>query len=196
MFPALLLALVGGVALLLFGRAWAGPSVDKRLVRQLIDLAVRDQAAATLLLRQHPDLLHARTLHDQTLLHFCAAEGQAEGVRFLARAGVPVDATNEVGDTALVDAVSQGDLQMARLLLRLGASPDAASRTRGCVLHIAVGTGNAALVEALLGAGARADYVTSFGETLSDALRKAGPRRAELSQVLERRSVSPVREAP
>jgi ankyrin repeat protein len=192
MFPALLLALVGGVALLLFGRAWAGPSVDKKLVRRLIDLAVRDQVAAALLLREHPDLLHARTLHDQTLLHFCAAEGQAEGVRFLARAGVPVDATNEVGDTALVDAVSRGDLQMVRLLLRLGASPEAASRTRGSVLHIAVGQGNAALVDALLGAGARADYVTSFGETVWDAMPGPGPQRDGISKALERRGVTRV----
>jgi ankyrin repeat protein len=197
MLAALLLALVGGgVALLLVGRAWAGPSVDKKLVRQLIELSVRDQVAAALLLREHPDLLAARTIHDETLLHYCAAEGWPEGVRFLARAGIPVDATNELGDTALVDAVALGHLEVARLLLRHGANPDAVSRTRGSVLHIAVGEGNAGLAGALLDAGARADYVTSFGETVWDAIPKNGPRRDEISKVLERRGVVPAGNAP
>jgi ankyrin repeat protein len=191
MLAALLLVLVGGVALLLFGRAWAIPSVDKKLVRRLIDLSVRDQGAATVLLREHPDLLTARTLHDQTLLHYCAAEGLVEGVQFLAKAGIPVDATNEFGDTALIDAVAHGHLEVARLLLWLGASPNAASRTRGGVLHIAVGRGDARLVGALLDAGARVDYVTTFGETFRDAIPKAGPRRDEILELMERRRLPP-----
>jgi ankyrin repeat protein len=161
MLAALLLLLVGGAALLLLGRGWAGPTTDGKLVRRLIDLAVRDQVAAALLLRAHPELLCARTIRDETPLHFCAAEGLMEGVRFLAEAGMAVDATNDVGDTALVDAVTAGNLQVTRLLLRHGANPDAASRARGSVLHIAAKQGNARLVEALLAAGARADDLKS-----------------------------------
>jgi ankyrin repeat protein len=157
---ALLLALVGGIALLLLARAAArepadGKATDRRLVERLIDLAVRDQAGAMRLLREHPGLLAARYVHDETPLHFCAVEGLTEGVRFLAGEGMPVDATNQFGDTALVDAVTLGNLEMTKLLLRLGANPDAVSLTRGSVLRIAQDQGNAKLVSALRDAGAK-----------------------------------------
>lgn len=162
MLFALLLALVGGIVLLLLlaraaaGEAADGRGTDGKLVERLIDLAVRDQAAAMRLLREHPELRAARYVHDETPLHFCAIEGSTDGVRFLAGEGMPVDATNQFGDTALVDAVTLGNLEMTKLLLRLGANPDAASLTRGSVLQIAEEQGNAKMVAVLVGAGARA----------------------------------------
>lgn len=180
------LALLGLVLVLLW-RAWAVESTDTALVRRLIDLAVQDQNAAGLLLREHPELLQARYLHDETPLHFCAVEGFTAGVRFFARAGVPVDAANRFGDTPLTDAAALGNLEVVRLLLHHGADPNAKSRTRECVLHDAVSNGHAEVVAALLDAGARADYVTTLGETVWDALPKSGSGRDELSSVLERR---------
>jgi ankyrin repeat protein len=189
MLAALLLAVIG-VGLLLFARAWAAePSEDGELVRRLIELSVQDQAGAMRLLREHPELLAARYLHDETPLHYCAVEGLTEGVRFLAGAGVPVDAENQFGDTALVDAVTLGNVEIVKVLLRHGANPDAASRTKGRVLHIAAGQGNAGLVSALLDAGARADYVTDRGETVWDAVPKAGPGLDQVLRVLERHGV-------
>lgn len=189
MLAALLLALVGLPVLFLMTRIWAADSADARLVQRLIDLAVQDQAAARRLLREHPELLAARYVHDETPLHFCAVEGLAEGVRFLADAGVPVDAKNAYGDTALVDAVSHGSLEMTRLLLRHGADPNAVSRPRGSVLQIAAANGSAALVAALLDAGARADFVTDRGQGLWDVVPKAEPARAEVLEVLARHGV-------
>jgi ankyrin repeat protein len=191
MLAALLLALVGGIVLLALARAWAAEEpMDRKLVQRLIDLAVQDQPAAMRLLREHPELLAARYLHDETPLHFCAVEGLPEGVRFLAGAGMPVDARNEFGDTPLVDTVTLGNVEITRLLLRHGADPDASSLTRGRVLQIAAEQGNAALVAALLDAGARADYVTPQGENIWDAVERAPSRRDEVTKVLEGHGVA------
>jgi len=184
MLAALVLAVIA-VGLILLGRIWVTESGDRRRVEGLIDLAVRDQAAALRLLREHPELLQARYVHDETPLHYCAVKGLQDGVRFLARAGMPLDAPNAFGDTALVDVVTAGDLEMARLLLRLGADPNVSSRGRGSVLHIAAGRGEPALVAALLDAGARADAVTDRGERVRDAVLSSEPARTEVLKLLD-----------
>ncbi len=189
MFAALLLALVGGVALFLWGRPPAKERAEEQLVRRLIDLAVQDQAGAMRLLREHPQLLGARYLHDETLLHFCAAEGLVPGVRFFAGAGVPIDAVNEFGETALMDAAALGNLEVVKVLLRHGADPNASSRTSDRALHAAVAHGHVELVAALLDAGARADYVSVLGESVWDAVGRAASRREEVARVLERHGV-------
>lgn len=190
MLAALLLAILGGGALLLYlGRASADESAERKLVEQLIDLAVRDPAAALRLLRDHPALRSARCVDDETPLHYCAVEGLAEGVRFLAGAGFPVDAPNRFGDTPLVDAVARGDLEMTKLLLRLGADPNAASRTRGSVLKMALATRRPKLVEALLDAGARGEDVGGQDGTAWDALARGDSTREEMERILERHGV-------
>jgi ankyrin repeat protein len=190
MIFALPFVLLGLVLLVFVGRAWMAESGDRALQRQLIDLALADPAAARRLLSEHPELLGARYVHDQTALHYCAAEGHPEGVRFFADAGVPVDAPNAFGDTALVDAVADGDVQMARLLLRLGADPNAPTRTRDNLLHDAAKHGRVELAAALLEAGARADYVTRAGGTVWDAIATAEARREELLKLLARHGVT------
>jgi ankyrin repeat protein len=186
-----LLAIFGVAFLfLLYARASvADQGTDTKLVGQLIDLAVQDQAAALRLLREHPELLKARYLHDETPLHFCAVEGLTEGVRFFAGAGMPVDAPNAFGDTALMDAATLGNLEVVKLLLRHGADPNATSRTRESVLHDAVRHGHVEVAAALLGAGARADYVTSLGGTIWDAVASAPSRRDELLGLLDRHRI-------
>lgn len=146
--------------------------MNRDLMERLIDAAVNDQAAAKALLTEHPELLTERYIHDETPLHFCAVEGHAEAVRFFAEAGVPVDAPNEFGDTALIDAASLRNVEVAKVLLGFGADPNASSATQDQVLHIAVSQGNTELVSSLLAAGARPDYTTSLGETIRDALAR------------------------
>jgi ankyrin repeat protein len=180
-----LLALAGLALFLLYARAVVGPQVDTRPVRRLIELAVRDPLAARRLLQEQPELLHARHLHGETPLHFCAVEGSASGVRFFVEAGIPVDAPNELGDTPLVDAAALGNLEVVRLLLWHGASPNATSRTRGNVLHGAVARGHAEVAAALLDAGARANYALERGESIWDAVASApAARRSELLGIL------------
>jgi ankyrin repeat protein len=160
----------------------------RKLVEQLIDLAVQDQAAAAKLLARHPELLQARFLHDETPLHFCAVEGFLEGVRFLAEAGVPVNAPNEFGDTALMDAVRLGRAEIVKVLLQFGADPNAKSPTCDPLLDQAVVAGNVPIVEALLDAGARPDYVTDFGLNIWDAVPRS-KRRQSVEKVLQARGL-------
>lgn len=190
MLAALLLA-IAGVVLVLLARAAAKPYAEAdELAHRLLDLAVRDRGEARRLLREHPELLEARYVHDQTPLHFCAVEGATEGVRFFADAGVPVDAVNDLGDTALVDASTVGNLEVVKVLLGHGANPNAPTRARENVLHDAVTHGYVEVVAALLDAGARADYVTGQGETVWDAVPKAPARRDEVVKVLESHGVN------
>ena len=69
-------------------------TVDKAVIQQFIDAAVRDHSHARQLLDLHPELLEARYLRGETVLHFLALENFVEGVRFLAQAGAAVDATS------------------------------------------------------------------------------------------------------
>jgi len=191
MLAALLLAVLGGAFFLLVGRAWMAESADRKLVERLIDLAVKDPNEAGLLLRAHPELLQARYVHDETPLHYCAVEGLVDGVRFLAKAGVPIDAENRFGDTALVDAVALGNLPVVKVLLTHGANPDAASRTHGPVLHAAIGRADVAITAALLEAGARSDYRTELGESIWDAIPQGEPAHWEILKVLDAHGLRP-----
>jgi ankyrin repeat protein len=147
------------------------------------------------MLEERPDLLAARYIHDETPLHFCAVEGFVEGVRFLANAGVPIDAVNEFGDTALIDVVTLGRSEVVRVLLEHGAKPTATSNTRDQMLHIAVTRGDTDIVLALLGSGARTDYVTTTtGETIWDAVERSSQRK-EILAALASHGVSPIKGA-
>lgn len=155
-----LLALVG-IGLFLLARSRAAEGAEAALARRLLDLALRDPPEARRLLREHPELLAARYAHDQTALHLCAIEGSADGVRLFATAGVPIDAVNRLGDTALVEAAALGRVEIVKLLLRHGASPNAVSPLRGHVLRVADAHGHAEVVALLRDAGARAGEVTA-----------------------------------
>ena len=101
------------------------------LVGDFIDAVVQDQERAARLLGAHPELLNARWIHDETALHFLAIEGFLDGVTFLAERGAAIDATNEFGDTALIDVCVLQNAEMAAVLLRFGANPNAMSRHQG-----------------------------------------------------------------
>jgi hypothetical protein len=78
------------------------------LVGEFLDAVVQAPKKADDLLAEHPDLLNARWIHNETVLHFLAIEGFAEGVMFLSSRGAEVNAVNEFGDTALVDVAALG----------------------------------------------------------------------------------------
>ncbi len=154
-----------------------------------LDAVVNDRDAALAMLAGDPQLISARWIHGGSLLHFLAVEGFDDGVTFLAENGAEIDATNEFGDTALIDAVVLGNRAIVELLLRRGANPDAKSLTRDNPLHIASSIGDACLVELLLSAGANANYVTDLGESVFDALPRKGKGRAEIVQLLRHHGV-------
>jgi uncharacterized protein len=160
------------------------PTSPKALIGEFIDAAVRDQERASKLLTVHPDLLDARWLHGETVLHFLAVEGFADGVTFLAARGADVNAVNEFGDSALIDVAVLGFSDIAETLLRHGANPNARSDTRETVLHCAVERGNVRLVTLLLAAGADAQYRTDLGGSVLDAVPSSGAERESILAVL------------
>jgi ankyrin repeat protein len=155
------------------------------LLGEFIDAAVENQDKARQLLSTHPDLLHARWLHGETVLHFLTIEGYIDGVRFLARNGADVNAPNEFVDVPLLDAASLGNDEVAEVLLAHGADPNATSEAQGNVLHCAVRSGNAHLVRRLIEAGADPNYRTDFDETVFDALPDDFETRTAIVAVLK-----------
>jgi ankyrin repeat protein len=164
-------------------------TLSRELIGEFIDAAVRDQVRAARLLATHPDLIKARWLHNETVLHFVAIEGFTGAVTFLAEHGADVSAVNEFGDAPLIDAAALGHTEIAAVLLRHGANPNARSDTRDNVLHIAVQAANEPLVALLLAAGADARYCTDLGESVFNALPLSGPGRERMLAVLAEHGV-------
>jgi ankyrin repeat protein len=166
-------------------------SLPTALIGDFIDAAVRNQERAAGLLTAHPDLINARWLHGETVLHFLAVEGFAEGVAFLAEHGADVNAVNEFGDAPLIDVAVLGQTDMADVLLRHGANRMPVSDTRDNVLHCAVRSANDRLVALLLVAGADARYRTELGESVFDAVPASGAERERILAVLAEHGVMP-----
>jgi ankyrin repeat protein len=83
----------------------------------------------------------------ETLLHYLAVEGFADGVRLLALHGASLDAKNKFGETALIDVALQGNLEMVELLLECGANPLIQSDSDGdTALHAAVNGRNPSVI--------------------------------------------------
>src|SRR5262245_55968258 len=98
-------------------------SLPTLLIGEFIDEAVRDHQRASQLLAAHPDLINARWIHGETVLHFLAVEGFIEGVTFLAERGADVNRVNEFGDAPLIDVAVLGHTDIAAVLIRHGANP-------------------------------------------------------------------------
>jgi ankyrin repeat protein len=161
--------------------------LEKPIIGEFIDAVIEDKLKAELLLKDYPELLNSRWIHNETVLHFLAVENYADGVRFLAELGADVDSTNEFGDTALLDVAVLGNDKVAEALLEHGANPNAHSETNDNPLHCAVASGNARLVGLLLDYGAKPDYETDIGETVIDALpQKEASRKAVLEEFAKR----------
>lgn len=69
--------------------------------------------------------------HDAEALHAAVRQGAVERVRQLLDAGVPVDAENKYGATALFFAADRGATDLVLLLLEHGADPDRSDRFYG-----------------------------------------------------------------
>jgi ankyrin repeat protein len=145
------------------------------LIGEFIDAAACDVRKAEAMLRQHPALLNARWIHDETVLHFLAIEGFDEGVAFLASRGADVNAVNEFGDPPLVDVASLGLDVMVEILLQHGADPNGSRAPRDSALHAGIRSGNARIVGLLLKAGADPHYRTHLDECVFDAVEEAPP---------------------
>jgi ankyrin repeat protein len=164
---------------------------DQDLVSEFIDAAAQNAAKARQLLSQHPELIHARWVHGESVLHFLAVENFIDGVRFLAENGADPNMVNEFGDPPLIDVAFLGNAEVAEILLANGADPNGRSRTRDNVLHCAVRSGNSRLVRMLLDAGADPTYRTDFDETVFDALPADPAHRESIIVVLAEYEIHP-----
>jgi ankyrin repeat protein len=125
------------------------------LIREFMVAVVEDRPKAELLLAEHPNLLNARWMHNETALHYLAIEDLGDAVNFLLAHGADVNTVNEFGDSPLVDVANLGNNEVAELLIAAGADPNGPKTAlQGSPLHHAARKGNVALVLPLLDAGA------------------------------------------
>ncbi len=84
-----------------------------------------------------------------------AEQGLLEVIRWLLKQGVPVDATDFAGCTALIRAASRDRLEMVEELLRAGANPNHRDNdTETALMWASDHEGNAAVLRALIEGGA------------------------------------------
>ena len=100
------------------------------------------------------------SVYDGAALIAAAHLGHDEVVRLLIRAGAPLDHVNNLGWTALLEAVLLGDggavhTEIVRLLVEAGANPNIADREGVTPLGHAKRRGFAGMVRILAAAGAR-----------------------------------------
>lgn len=98
--------------------------------------------------------------YDGTALIAAAHLGHAEAVRTLIRAGAPLDHVNNLGWTALIEAIVLGDggvrhTETLKALIDAGANVNLADRNGQTPLALARGRGYGTMVTSLLQAGAR-----------------------------------------
>jgi len=94
---------------------------------------------------------HRDTFHRTPLIRAIAVGGirLPEVVACLLELGAAVDAQNNKGMTALMEAALRNDVQVVHVLLRHGADPTLTDRTGRTALHFAGGDGKSLIAEAL-----------------------------------------------
>ncbi len=141
------------------------------LIGEFMTALVDDPARAELLLAEHPLLLNARWMNNETVLHYLAIEGFEDAVRFLVAHGAEVNPVNMFGDSPLVDVAGLGRDRIAAILLAAGADPNGPSTPdRDRPLHSAARQGYVEVVALLLHAGADPHCAGSFGDTIFQAV--------------------------
>lgn len=103
-----------------------------------------------------------------------ANDGDIAKVESLLDAGVPVDARDSKGQTAMMAAAMRGHVELLERLVKRGAYVDAMAPNGGTALGIAAQSGDPACVQLLLKAGADANAGSSAGVTPLMLAAKAG----------------------
>jgi hypothetical protein len=129
-------------------------SAQWRMLAELSELQARKLREALPALREELGRAHAAPAPGRAQLLQAAGRGDLAGVRQALEAGVPVDAREPSGPTALVIAMSRGHAEVARLLIDRGADVSAATALHFSALMFATARGDAALVRTMLARGA------------------------------------------
>jgi ankyrin repeat protein len=124
----------------------------------------------------HPSVLRGRADPDElTPLHYAAAAGALEAVRFLLsdEIGADINTARVNNFTPLHGAAANGRTETVLLLLEQGANPNIQTDPQGYVpLHSAAWAGHTAAVAALLHAGARTGLLNYRNETPAQTARR------------------------
>lgn len=102
---------------------------------------------------------------DDALLADAMKRGDRQAVEALLKKGVPVDAQQSDGSTALLWAAHSNNISAVDLLLRAGAKPDIANALGVTPLSAACVNANPFMVSMLMLAGANANVALPSGET-------------------------------
>jgi hypothetical protein len=94
-----------------------------------------------------------------------AAAGDTNNVKSLVAAGIPVNATDAAGRTALIVAAQNRQMETVKALAAAGADLNRQSKVEGSALNIAENDGNADMAAWLLAAGAH-----STGKSVGDTV--------------------------
>jgi uncharacterized protein len=145
--------------------------------RRLITEAARtgDVAAVRDLLTAEPVLVHSHSSEGWTPLHVAAHYGHSQVAEMLLAHGADVNAraTNDLGSSPLLWAITGQDVAAITVLLEHGADINETTTAGSTPLHKAAVVGNAALVRLLLACGAEVNARNSGGQTaLAHALFK------------------------
>ena len=117
-----------------------------------------------------------------------AKKGDVSKVAEMLEAGMPVDITNEDGETALITASCYNQTDVVRCLLKNGANVNKQDRDGCTVLHVASCSNNTDVMRLLLAYGARKDIQDKHGMTPIDVARRWN--RKEALDLLEQYQVS------
>jgi ankyrin repeat protein/L-ascorbate metabolism protein UlaG (beta-lactamase superfamily) len=133
----------------------AAGGADREAVRAIHEAAGSgDTAKVRELLKEHADLLEARTPAGSTPLHTASRAGMLEVVEFLVEAGAEVDAGDNENTTPLGLAALEGHPDVVRYLVSRGADALAADDNGATALHWAAYNGHLEIVKMMVGLGA------------------------------------------
>lgn len=136
-------------------------------------LVVRDHSGFESLLRGSEDLVRARDLNGQTLLHSVAAANDVRAARVLLQHGADVNARDKFGQiplhmAAMCNRLDDDRVPMMELLLNAGAQIDARDTGGRTALHTAAIFQQRRLVVALEHAGADPTLADCDGHTATE----------------------------
>jgi ankyrin repeat protein len=145
-----------------------------------------DEAAVKSLLARSPDLVQSLPDAERRLIVSAASNDQAEAVRLMVSAGIPIDTRGDGGETALHFACWFGNIATVRVLLAQGAPLEIRDTTYtapplGWACHGSLNCRNprgdyVAVVKALLAAGAKSGKEFCGSEEVNEALKGAAGR--------------------
>ncbi len=133
----------------------------------VLEATLRNNLAIVRILISHGAKLDTSSeqYRNYTALEFASSLDYVDIVEYLLLQHAKINATDNLGNTPLINAASLGQEGAAKLLLKNGAQVEAKNRRGRTALHQAAASGHAKMMTLLLDAGAKIDSVDDLGWT-------------------------------